>query len=125
MDLKTFEKQCEKTDLPQYDKLQSRAFDCASQLHYALGLCTEAAELADAFKKHIAYGKPVDRTNVVEECGDLLYYVARLLASVDSSIAEAMELNMAKLAARYPSGFTTENALNRNLALEREKLEGR
>lgn len=123
MDLNYFEKKCKKTDLQGQDKLKSRAFDCADQLHYSLGLCTEAAEIADAFKKHIAYGKQLDRVNIVEECGDLLWYLSCLLASVESNLSEAMEKNMAKLNKRYPAGFTEESAINRNLQEERTELE--
>lgn len=44
--------------------------------HSAMGLITEAAELLDAYKKHIYYGKPLDRVNIEEEVGDLAWYYA-------------------------------------------------
>lgn len=45
-------------------------------LHCATGLVTESAELVDAIKKHVFYGKPLDVVNIKEELGDLLWYIA-------------------------------------------------
>lgn len=45
-------------------------------LHCATGLVTESAELVDAIKKHVFYGKPLDVVNIKEEIGDLLWYIA-------------------------------------------------
>lgn len=45
-------------------------------LHCVTGLVTESAELVDAIKKHVFYGKPLDVVNIKEELGDLLWYIA-------------------------------------------------
>ena len=34
------------------------------------GVVGEIGELMDAYKRHIAYGKELDRINVLEEIGD-------------------------------------------------------
>lgn len=44
--------------------------------HGACGMLTELGEIADAYKKHEVYGKPFDRTNVLEELGDFMWYAA-------------------------------------------------
>ena len=44
-------------------------------LHAALGVSGEAGELADAVKKEYIYMKPRDRKNIVEELGDLRFYI--------------------------------------------------
>jgi hypothetical protein len=44
--------------------------------HARLGLITEVGELADAYKRHQIYGKPLDLVNVREEIGDLCWYIA-------------------------------------------------
>jgi NTP pyrophosphatase (non-canonical NTP hydrolase) len=44
--------------------------------HGACGMLTELGEVADAYKKHEVYGKPLDKTNVLEELGDLMWYLA-------------------------------------------------
>ena len=36
-------------------------------LHAGMGLSTEAGEFLDALKKHIFYGKELDRVNLAEE----------------------------------------------------------
>lgn len=95
----------------------------ARLLHYLLGIHTEGAELADAAKRAIFYGRPLDRVNAIEEVGDLLWYVARLLDLLDSSFGEAMERNIAKLRARYPDGFDEADAVDRDLDAERCALE--
>lgn len=45
-------------------------------LHCATGLVTESAELVDAIKKHVFYGKSLDVVNIKEELGDILWYIA-------------------------------------------------
>jgi len=51
--------------------------------HAAKGMNTEQAELDDMLKKHLIYGKPFDEINVLEECGDVLWYVALALRAID------------------------------------------
>lgn len=94
----------------------------AALLHYALGIVTEAGELADALKKAVIYGRDLDRVNLIEEIGDLQWYEARLLDHLGSSFGEARGRNIAKLRARYPDGFSEEDALVRDLGTEREIL---
>lgn len=123
MNYQEFDNMCARTDRKDYGDVAFRAHESAALLHYSLGLVTEAREIADVLKAHIAYGKILDKTNIVEEAGDLLYYLSRLLTAVGSSIPESMEKNVRKLAARYPGGFSDEKALNRNLEAERKELE--
>ena len=44
--------------------------------HMQMGVKTELGELLDAFKKHYIYGKPLDKVNLLEEAGDVLWYIA-------------------------------------------------
>ncbi len=114
-----------KTDSKDYQPVVDRLHnqDTARLLHYALGLATEAGEFQDAVKKFIAYGKPLDKTNLKEEVGDLLWYIARICSLYGWSMEEVMDLNINKLKARFPEKFTEENALTRDLANERKILE--
>lgn len=91
-----------------YDKVAERINTGSSGqlLHGALGLSGEAGELLDAVKKHIMYGKELDRANVLEEAGDALWYLSLVLESVGSNFSEVMQLNHDKLEKRYPGGFT-------------------
>src|SRR5690606_6463844 len=55
--------------------------------HYALGLCEEAGELAGVIKKHVFYGQPIDRDALIKEAGDVLWYLASLLDTVDVELS--------------------------------------
>ena len=96
----------------------------AKLLHAMLGVTSEAGELADALKRHLIYAKDFDPTNVMEECGDLLWYIALALEATGYTMGEAMQRNIAKLRARYPEGFTEAQALTRDLAAEIDALKG-
>ena len=48
-------------------------------MHVAVGIAGEAGELCDALKKHVIYGKEFDRANIVEELGDLRFYMQHLM----------------------------------------------
>lgn len=91
--------------------------------HYALGVCTEAGEIAHEAKAHTVYGKALDRTAVVEELGDLCWYMANMIRILDSSWEEVWAKNVEKLRRRYPDGFEKDRALTRNLDAERAALE--
>lgn len=91
--------------------------------HAAIGICTEGGELLDALKKVIFYGKELDTTNMKEEVGDILWYLAILCDALGTDFDTEMQRNIAKLKARYPQKFTSENALNRDLEKERKVLE--
>ena len=43
--------------------------------HATLGMAGESGEIVDLLKKVYAYGKPLDRTKLLEEIGDLMWYV--------------------------------------------------
>ena len=92
-------------------------------LHAALGMQTEAAEFSDMLKKAIFYGKTIDQVNLKEEIGDMLWYAALALRALNSDFESVMERNIDKLKSRYPLKFTEENAISRNLELERKILE--
>ena len=44
--------------------------------HMGLGIVGEMGEIVDQLKKAYIYGKPLDQVNIVEEVGDVAYYVA-------------------------------------------------
>jgi len=92
-------------------------------LHMVLGMQTESAEIADVFKKHIAYKKEIDWVNIKEELGDVMFYIANMCNINGWDLRDILETNIKKLEARYPEKFNEENALNRNLDKERGILE--
>ncbi len=115
---------CIKTEAPVTDSMKERFNERNIRLlHGAMGMCTESAELLDALKKHIYYGKELDITNIFEEIGDELWYIALICNELGFKIEDIMETNIKKLAARYPEKFSEEKAINRNLDVERKILE--
>jgi NTP pyrophosphatase (non-canonical NTP hydrolase) len=84
------------------------------KLHAALGTCGEAGELADAIKKEIIYGKPMDRANIVEELGDLRFYIQAVMNLYKITEQEVLQSNAHKLAQRYRSlRYSDEAAIAR------------
>lgn len=76
----------------------------AHTLHMAVGVSGEAGELLDAIKKATIYNKPMDRENVIEELGDLEFYMEGLRQGLNITREETIEANIAKLGVRYSSG---------------------
>lgn len=67
----------------------------------AMGVCGEAGELSDAIKKWAIYRKDLDVENVVEELGDLEFFVERIRQIVGISRDQTLQHNYNKLARRY------------------------
>ena len=114
------------TEAIDFDKIKERLSDpnMIRMLHAAMGLCTESGEFMDALKKTIFYGKKIDLVNLFEELGDLMWYIALAMDEIGLPMEECFERNIAKLQARYKDKFTETKAENRDLAKERQILEG-
>jgi NTP pyrophosphatase (non-canonical NTP hydrolase) len=82
-------------------------------LHMAVGISGEAGELLDAIKKHTIYQKPLDRENVIEELGDLIFYMQGIINVLDLEGDEIIERNVAKLQKRYAHGYSDQAAQDR------------
>jgi NTP pyrophosphatase (non-canonical NTP hydrolase) len=93
-------------------------------LHGALGLGTESAEVEDVLKRHAFYGTPIDKVNLKEELGDVMWYIAIIADEIGITIEEIMATNIAKLESRYAKGFAENKAVARDLTAERKILEG-
>lgn len=88
--------------------------DKMHQLHMAVGVSGEAGELIDAIKKYVIYDKALDRENVVEEIGDIEFYLEGLRASLGITREETITHNMQKLGKRYSGGtYSDKDAHNR------------
>lgn len=116
MDWKTYQKEAFKTNANLGDK-------DLDNYHMIFGMFTEVAELADVFKKNMAYGKPIDWVNVKEEIFDLAWYIAGFCEFNDIDFEKGLDTNIKKLRARYPERFSKEKAIKRDLDVEREILE--
>lgn len=79
-----------------------------------LGLNGESGELADLLKKSMFQGHPMNHDKMVEELGDVLWYVAILAKGLGMNLSEVATRNIEKLMKRYPEGFDAERSINRD-----------
>jgi len=85
-----------------------------SIIHMAMGLSGESGELLDAIKKYTMYEKDIDRENIVEEMGDIEFFLEGLRSDLGIIREETLQHNMEKLICRYPDGlFTNADAQER------------
>lgn len=89
------------------------ALDCHN-LHMAVGISGEAGELLDAVKKSVIYRKQLDIKNVIEELGDLEFYMAGLRLGLNITREEVLKYNVKKLSERYQDKiYSDESAQQR------------
>jgi len=69
--------------------------------HMGTGASGEAGELLDAIKKVAIYNKAVDLENVVEELGDLEFYLEGIRQNLGLTREQTLEANIEKLSKRY------------------------
>ncbi len=78
--------------------------DQLTRLHAVVGISGEAGELLDAVKKETMYNKKPDIENIIEELGDLEFYMEALRQAYDITREQTIRANIAKLGVRYSSG---------------------
>ena len=78
-----------------------------------LGLAGECGEVCDIVKKALFQGHALDRAGLIEEAGDVLWYLAELAAGLGVSLEDIAVQNVMKLRRRYPNGFDAERSRNR------------
>jgi NTP pyrophosphatase (non-canonical NTP hydrolase) len=84
----------------QEDALKFAIFDPSYSLIYpALGLASEAGEVADKIKKGIRDGA-LNPQDVMKELGDVLWYTAVLANSVGYPLSYVADANLKKLSSR-------------------------
>lgn len=80
--------------------------------HAVFGLTSEAGEVSGILQKRYQ-GHSIDREHIKKELGDCLWMIAEACDALDFSLDDVMQLNIDKLKARYPEGFSVENSLHR------------
>ncbi len=83
-------------------------------INAALGLTGEAGEFADTVKKIMFHGHTLDQPALINELGDVLWYVAQACTALDIDMSAVMEANVAKLRRRYPDGFSSDRSIQRD-----------
>lgn len=83
-------------------------------LHMAGGAASEGGELFDAIKRWALFGKELDRENVIEELGDLEFFLEGLRQNLSITREETLAGNHNKLVGgdnpRYPGGVFSDAA---------------
>ena len=78
-----------------------------------LGLCGETGEVADIIKKAEFQGHELNKQKIVEELGDIAWYLAISAEAVGTDLDTVFQMNVDKLRARYPAGFDAERSIHR------------
>lgn len=79
------------------------------------GLCGESGEVIDILKKHEFQGHKLDRNKMLDELGDVLWYVVQLATGLNVTLEEVAVGNIYKLMKRYPQGFEADRSINREV----------
>ena len=118
-----------RTESNDFDAIRDRlTVNMTRLLHAGIGMSTEAGEFIDQLKKHIFYGRELQPDNLVEELGDLMWYVAVAISAVNArmgwnlTLSDVLTANIEKLRRRYPSQFTEEEANMRDVDAEMSVL---
>ena len=72
--------------------------------HALFGLCSEVGEIHSIFQ-HEYQGATVDKEKVINESGDLMWFLSELLDTYNVDLEEVLVYNIEKLRRRYPEGF--------------------
>lgn len=104
--------------LNEYQQLAARtmkprrglAFDLSD---YLLGLAGEAGELANTAKKMLYHGHDWNSQKLLEECGDVMWYLAAVATVLDANLEDIASQNVEKLKKRYPQGYSNKRSRNR------------
>jgi len=82
------------------------------------GIAGEAGEINDLWKKIKYHGKPWNEDNrnkMIDEVGDMFWYLTHLMEVLDVEVEEVLDRNVKKLESRYPGGkFSIERSEHRN-----------
>lgn len=87
--------------------------DDSMLINAALGLTGEAGEVADIVKKSYYQGHELDFDAIVEELGDVAWYIALACQALGVSMENVLKMNIEKLENRYPYGFDASMSRNR------------
>jgi NTP pyrophosphatase (non-canonical NTP hydrolase) len=83
-----------------------RLSETERMLDAAAGLAEEAGEILGVIRKHAYQSRPLDRDALRTELGDALWCLAMTARSAGIDLDDVAAANVAKLAARYPAGYS-------------------
>lgn len=84
-------------------------------LLWSLALCGEAGEFGNKIKKIFGHGHKLDKDELADELGDVLWYISAIATLLDVDLSTIAIRNIEKLLRRYPDGFSQERSVNREV----------
>lgn len=78
------------------------------------GLMGLNGEAIDLMKKVLFQGHEFDREHMAKELGDIAWYLAVSADAIGYDLESILQMNVDKLRARYPDGFSMEQSLHRS-----------
>ena len=82
-------------------------------LNLLIGVNGEIGEVTDLFKKCIYHGHNLCVGELVEELGDVMWYLTNIASLYGIPMTYILDENIKKLEERYPEGFSKEKSINR------------
>ncbi len=82
-------------------------------INAVMGLSAESGEATDLVKKHLFQGHGLDKDEMIEELGDIAWYLAEAATALDIELDEVFKANIEKLKKRFPQGFDPDRSMNR------------
>ena len=105
-----------------FNQYQKEAFDLISEdgrkdmvLNGVLGLAGESGECCDIVKKNRVQGHELNKEHLIEELGDVMWYIAETASGLGVTLEEVAQYNLDKLHKRYHGNhFNKEDSIHRN-----------
>ncbi|KEI78146.1 nucleotide pyrophosphohydrolase [Clostridium botulinum A2 117] len=107
MDFKDYEKEMKRT-AGEFIKLDKNGLALGS-----MGISGEAGEVTDYIKKVLFYGHELCEDKLIEELGDVLWYITYLSKVIGSDLETIANKNIEKLKKRYPEGWDPDRSIHR------------
>ena len=80
-----------------------------------IGMQGELGEITEPLKKYLWGNHSLEHSELKNEIGDLLWYLATLCNAFNIDLEQVMQLNVDKLQRRYPDGFSAEMSQHREV----------
>ena len=111
------ENESEGVDFNLYQKLAQRTSATTTSIdkiaNGLMGMNGESGEALDILKKYWFQGHELDVEKIIEEAGDVLWYIAELCSGLGITVEDLARHNIEKLYNRYPDGFEVDKSVNR------------
>lgn len=101
----------------QYQERAARTINKSNNIleqrqHALFGMASEVGEIHGIFQKHYQ-GHSINYTELKQEIGDLLWFVAEFCTASGWDMEYIMQMNLDKIERRYPDGFEEKRSVER------------